>query len=77
MLHNAGHALSYDNVLQVDNALAEKTIDSMDPDTGAVVPPNLVPESFVHFTCDNIDINDSTFDGKNTFHATQLAAWQR
>jgi hypothetical protein len=25
----------------------------------------------------NIDINDSTLDGKNTFHATQMAAWQR
>ena len=29
------------------------------------------------FTTDNIDINDSTLDGKNTFHATQMVAWQR
>jgi hypothetical protein len=32
---------------------------------------------FTHFTADNIDISDSTLDGKNTFHATQMAAWQR
>ncbi len=31
----------------------------------------------IHYTCDNIDILDGTLDGKNTFHATQMAAWQR
>ena len=36
-----------------------------------------IPDRFVHFTCDNIDINDSSLDGKNSFHATQVAAWQR
>lgn len=25
----------------------------------------------------HIDINDSSFDGKNSFHATQVAGWQR
>lgn len=30
-----------------------------------------------HFTSENIDINDAILDGKNTFHATQMAAWQR
>ena len=49
----------------------------MDEDTGAVIPPNFVPNRFVHFTCDNIDINDRSFDGKSSFHATQIAAWQR
>ena len=44
---------------------------------GAVAPPNLVSNRFIHFTCDNIDINDSSLDGKNSFHATQVAAWQR
>jgi hypothetical protein len=41
------------------------------------VPHNLKDKAFTHFTADNIDINDSTLDGKNTFHATQMAAWQR
>lgn len=77
IFHNAGHVISYDNILQVDSALAKKTLDSMDPVTGAVTPPNFIPGRFVHFTCDNIDINDTSFDGKNSFHATQVAAWQR
>lgn len=28
-------------------------------------------------SADNIDINEGTLDGQNTFHATQCAAWQR
>ena len=40
------------------------------------IPPNLVCYSFIHFTCDNIDINDSNLDGKDSLHATQAAAWQ-
>jgi hypothetical protein len=36
-----------------------------------------VQGDFVHFSADNIDILDETLDGKNTFHATQIAAWQR
>ena len=49
----------------------------MNCENGAVTPPNLVQGRFVHFSADNIDINDSTLDGKNTFHATQVTAWQR
>ena len=37
----------------------------------------MVENNFIHYTCDNIDILDETLDGKNTFHATQMAAWQR
>ena len=77
MFHNAGHIISYKNILQVDTALAESSLQSMDTETGAVVPPNFVSGHFTHFTCDNIDINDSSFEGKGSFHATQVAAWQR
>ena len=49
----------------------------MNLDNGSVVPPNLTPGKFVHITADNVGINDATLDGKNTFHATQMTAWQR
>lgn len=48
----------------------------MDPDTGAVVPPNLSPGNIIHFSTDNINILDETIEGKNTFHDTQIAAWE-
>ena len=31
----------------------------------------------MQFTADNIDINDSLLNGKETFHATQVPSWQR
>ena len=77
LLHKAGHCLSYDQVLQVDTSLAESTLKSMDQATGAIIPPNIVANTFLHYTADNIDILDETLDGKNTFHATQMAVWQR
>ena len=77
LFHKAGHTLSYEQVLRVDTALAENTLKSIDYETGAVIPINFVEDKFVHFTADNIDLLDETLDGKNTFHATQVAAWQQ
>ena len=76
LFHKAGHVLSYKPILSMDTSLAQHTLAYMN-ENGAVVPPNLSPQSFTHFTADNIDINDASLDGKNTFHATQVAAWQR
>ena len=49
----------------------------MDAEIGTVISANLVEGRFTHFTADNIDINECTLDGQNSFHATQYAAWQR
>lgn len=76
LLHKAGHTLGYKDILQLDTALAESTLESMDEESGTAVPSNLVTGRFVHFSTDNIDINDSALDGKHTSHATQAAAWQ-
>ncbi len=62
LFHKAGHTISYDQILQIDTALAQKTLESMDNESGAVVPGNIDAGEFVHFTADNIDINDGTLD---------------
>ena len=77
LFYKADHITSYGRILSIDTGMAESTQKGIDEDTGAVVPSNLVPGRFVHFSADNIDINDSSLDGKNTFHATQMAVWQR
>ena len=56
--------------------LLKKTLQSMDSN-GAVVPRNLVKGRFVHLSADNVDINEYTSQGKGTFHATQVSAWER
>ena len=55
--------------------LAESTLQTVDEDSGAIIPQNLTDNAFIHYTADNIDILDETLDGKNTFHATQMAVW--
>ena len=77
LFSSAGHTLSYRDVLRVDNGLAEKSLESLDKDFGHFVPLNMKLNVFTHFTADNIDKSDSTLDGKNTFHATQIACRQR
>ena len=41
LFHKAGHTLSYEQVLRVDTALAENTLESIDYETGTVIPTNL------------------------------------
>ncbi|CAH3188967.1 unnamed protein product [Porites lobata] len=77
MFHNAGHIISYRDIRRVDTALAKHTLSTMNTENGAVTPVNLAEGRFIHFTADNIDINEGTLDGQNTFHASQYAAWQR
>jgi len=77
LFNKAGHILSYDQILKVDTSLVASVLKSLDPETSSIMLPNLLPGKFVHFSADNIDILEKTMDGKNTFHATQIAAWQR
>ena len=67
LFHKAGHCLSYEQVLQVDTSLAESTLHKMDKALGAIIPTNLMPNKFVPFTADNIDILDASLDGKTYF----------
>ena len=59
LFQEAGHTISYRDILRMDTALANETLKTMDDTNGSVLPPNLIPGKFVHFTADNIDINDS------------------
>ena len=60
-----------------DTSLAEETLRSVNYENGDVIPPNLIHGMCVHFSADNIELNDAALDAKNIFHTTQMAAWQR
>ena len=77
LFHKTDHTICYKDVLRVDISLAEETLRSMNYENDAVIPPILVNGKFVHFSAENIDINDATLDGENIFHGTQIAAWER
>ena len=64
LFNKTGHCLSYEQVLQLDNSLAESTFKSLDETIGSVISPKVGADNFVQYTSDNIDILDETLDGK-------------
>ena len=71
LFHEAGHTVSYRDV---GYCISKNTLATMDAETGTVIPTDLSQGRFNHFTADNIDINESTLDGKIPFtrHSMQL-----
>ena len=69
--------MTYKEVLAADTALAKKNIANMDPVTGAVVPPNLVPGKPVTFGADNVNVRkESTTAGNTGFDGVQQVVYQ-
>ena len=76
LLCKAGNSISYDDIRRIDATLAERQLNLCDENDYAPMECNLKSEHFVHFAADNIDIIEETLDGKGTFHATQIVAYQ-
>ena len=47
LFHLAGHCRSYKQTLQLDTALANKSLVSIDDTTGAVIPYNFISGNFI------------------------------
>ena len=80
LLHAAGHSMSYETVLQLDNAIANDTLHRYNTNGNVIVPRNFTETSrstYTRYAIDNIDINEETLSGMGTFHATQSAAFRR
>ena len=77
LFHAAGHCISYNQVRRIDTSIAKSELQSFEDNGNVSVPLNIEPGKFVQFSADNIDIIEETLDGKGTFHATQMVAFQR
>jgi len=77
LFHAANHCIPIQTVRKFDNAIANQILESYKRNGYVYIPPNIQPNVFTHFSCDNIDVLEDTLDGKNTFHCTQMMAWQR
>ena len=77
LFNAANHTIGIDTVRRFDNAIANNVLDRFVGNGYVYIPHNIEPDRFVQFSCDNIDVLEATLDGKNTFHCTQMMAWQR
>ena len=77
LLHAAGSSIGYDTLLRVETSLAQHEIDRFVENDETVIPEALDRTGgFISFAADNIDHNEETVDGKGTFHATNMCAFQ-
>lgn len=40
------------------------------------MPPDIVPNGFIHCAADNLDFSEDTADGKRTLHGTVITVYQ-
>ena len=80
-LYNAGHTVSNETVLRMDNTLAKDVLQWYKENGNVFVPRNFADNSdtitYTQYAIDNIDnignIDIKTLSGMGTFHATQGA----
>ena len=77
LFHAGNHSIGINTVHRMDNAIANNVLDKYVANGYVYVPDNIDAERLVQYSCDNIDVLEATLDGKNTFHCTQMMAWQR
>lgn len=79
LLHSAGHSISYETVLRMDNSIANDVLVRYKENGNVFVPRNFTEStaSYTRYAVDNIDINEETLSGMGTFHATQMTAFRR
>ena len=77
MLHGFGISVDYNRILRVEAQIEASVLKRMELNDGLYIPPDLVLGRHVFFGVDNVDFAKDTPDGKNTFHSTAMAIYQR
>ena len=77
MLHGFGMSVDYNRVLRVEAQIESTVLERMIQNDGLYIPPDVIMGRHVFFAVDNVDFSEDTPDGKNTFHGTAMAIYQR
>ena len=81
LLHSAGHSISYETVLRMDNTFANDVLQKYNENGNVFVPRNFHGNSVASYTryaVDNIDINEETLSGEATAENTAKGKhWNR
>ena len=77
LFNSANHIIGINTIRRIDNSIANNVLERYIENGCVYIPYNIERGTFTHYSCDNIDVIESTLDGRNTFHSTQMVAWQR
>ena len=75
LLNRYGHGISYDQVLEIETALAESHMEAQEH--GVIIPKVICANVFSTFCWDNIDLLEETLSGRGTTHCTNGIVVQR
>lgn len=77
MLQGFGMSVDYNRILGVEAQIEATVLKRMELNDGLYIPPDVLLGRHVFFAVDNVDFAEDTPDGKNTFHGTVMAIYQR
>ena len=77
IFHSANYTIKINAICRIDNSIAKNILERYEVNECVYLPDNIERGTFVYYSCDNIDVLESTLDGRNTFHSTQMVVWQR
>ena len=77
MLHGFGMSVDYNRILRVEAQIEASVLKRMELNNGLYITPDIVLGRHVFFAVDTVDFAEDTPDGKNTFHGTAMAIYQR
>ena len=77
MLHGFGMSVDYNRILRVEAQIEASVLKRMELNDGLYIPPDVVLGRHIFFAVDNVDFAEDTPDGKNTFHVTAMAIYER
>lgn len=67
-------SVEYNRLFRYETQIAENIIRERMKNNGTYVPSSIVKNRFILIAVDNMDFMEDTSDGKNTTHATVIAA---
>ena len=70
-------SVDYNSILRVEAQIEAGVLKRMELNNALYIPPDVVFGRHVFFAVDNVDFAEDTPDGKNTFHGTAMAIYQR
>ena len=76
LVHSIGCSIDYSRVLKLETQIAASVLKRIHDNDGVYIPPDIVPNRFIHCAVDNLDFSEDTTDGRRTLHGTVITVYQ-
>lgn len=75
-IHSLGLSVHYSRIWEILNRIAKSVVGKINADGGLYLPADILQGKFTHFAIDNIDFQEDTPNGRNSYHGTVVVIYQ-